>query len=66
MLKPLLQQSAGGLAQFGAQGQNILQGFDPGAAAGPIDPATVVGGGSGSGGLSPLALIAQRRRGRNA
>ena len=62
-LKPLLAQSARGMAQFGAQGQNVLQGFDPGRAAGPIDPASVVsGGGRGrrGGRIGPLELIAAR------
>jgi len=66
-LKPLLSQSATGLAKFGAQGQNILQGFDPGKIAGPIDPNAVVpqAGGSYGGGKSamgPLEIAAMRNR----
>ena len=58
-LKPLLQQSTKGLAQFGAQGQNILQGHAAGSTGGPIDPSQVA---QGKPQLPPgaLKLIAER------
>ena len=45
-LKPLLSQSASGLARFGAQGQNILQGRPAGGdQSGAIDPSRILGRG---------------------
>jgi hypothetical protein len=62
-LKPLLSQSASGLAQFGAQGQNILQGHPAGAGRGPIDPTSVAGGGRGGNfKIDPGVLAAMKAR----
>ena len=58
-LKPLLSQSASGLAQFGAQGQNVLQGRPAGEAGPAIDPSRVTSA-PGGGGLRLADLIANQ------